>query len=66
MTVPAAVRRRQVIRASGSESLVVAIARRVAGLLAFRAIVTYRQEVRPVYAVSAAGAPLQSTISRLR
>jgi len=29
------------------------------------AIVIYRQEVRPMYAGSAVGAPLQSTISRL-
>jgi hypothetical protein len=31
-----------------------------------QAIVIYRQEVRPMYAVSAVGAPLQSTIARLR
>jgi hypothetical protein len=30
------------------------------------AIVTYRQEVSPMNAVSAVGAPLQSTIARLR
>ncbi len=30
------------------------------------AIVIHRQEVRPVNAVSAVGAPLQSTIARLR
>ena len=30
------------------------------------AIVIYRQEVRPMYAVSAVGAPPQSTIARLR
>ena len=30
------------------------------------AIVIHRQEVRPMYAVSAVGAPLQSTIARLR
>jgi hypothetical protein len=30
------------------------------------AIVIYRREVRPMFAVSAVGAPLQSTIARLR
>ena len=38
----------------------------VAGLLLSRAIVIYRQEVSPMYAISAVGAPLQSTIARLR
>ena len=42
------------------------IAHRVAGVLAFSAIVIYRQEVSPMNAVSAVGAPLQSTIARLR
>jgi len=42
------------------------MAHRVAGLLAVPAIVIYRQEVRPMYAVSGVGAPLQCTIARLR
>jgi hypothetical protein len=42
------------------------IAPRVAGVLAFPPIVIHRQEVRPMHAVSAMGAPLQSTIPRLR
>jgi hypothetical protein len=33
------------------------VAHRVGGLLTFRWIVIYRQEVRPMYAVSALGAP---------
>ena len=36
------------------------------GTASVQAIVIYRQEVRPMYAVSAVGAPLQSTIARLR
>jgi len=42
------------------------VAHRVAGVLAFPAIVIHRQEVSPMNAVSAVGAPLQSTIARLR
>jgi hypothetical protein len=42
------------------------IAHRLAGVLASPAIVIHRQEVSPVNAVSALGAPLQSTIARLR
>jgi hypothetical protein len=42
------------------------IAHCVAGPASIPAIVIYRQEVRPMYAVSAVGAPLQSTIERLR
>jgi hypothetical protein len=41
-------------------------AQRVARRASVRAIVIYRQEVRPMNAVSAMGAPLQSTIARLR
>jgi hypothetical protein len=41
----------------------IAHSRRCASVLA---IVTGRQEVRPMNAVSAVGAPLQSTIARLR
>jgi hypothetical protein len=42
------------------------IAHRVARPANIPAIVIYRQEVRPMYAISAVGAPLQSTIARLR
>ena len=41
------------------------IAHRVAGVLIFRMIVNNRQEVGPMNAVSAMGAPPQSTIARL-
>jgi hypothetical protein len=42
------------------------VAHCVARRASVRAIVIYRQEVRPMNAVSAVGAPLQSTIARLR
>ena len=42
------------------------VAHRVAGVLEIWRIVIHRQEVRPMNAVSAVGAPLQSTIARLR
>jgi hypothetical protein len=38
---------------------------RVIGTLAFLAVVIHRQEVRPMNAVSAVGAPVQSWIARL-
>ena len=41
------------------------VAHRAAGRASVAAIVTRRQEVRPMNAVSAVGAPLQSTIARL-
>jgi hypothetical protein len=41
------------------------VAHRVAGVLAFPAIVIHRQEVSPMNEVSAVGAPQQSTIARL-
>jgi hypothetical protein len=41
-------------------------AHRVAGVLTSLAVVIHRQEVRPMNAGSAVGAPLQSTIARLR
>ncbi len=42
------------------------IGHRVAGRANVLAIVIHRQEVRPMNAVSAVGAPLQFTIARLR
>ena len=48
--------------ATGMMQVVHCVARRAS----VRAIVVHRQEVRPMNAVSAMGAPLQSTIARLR
>jgi hypothetical protein len=42
------------------------IAHHVAGVRSFAVIVIHRQEVRPMYAVSVMGAPLQGRIARLR
>jgi hypothetical protein len=42
------------------------VAHRVAGRANVPVIVIYQQEVRPMNAVSAMGAPPQSTIPRLR
>jgi hypothetical protein len=49
-------------QAGGSEKCAV---QRLAGVAKVLAIVINRQEVSPMNAVSAMGAPLQSTISRL-
>jgi hypothetical protein len=51
---------------TGTGTGLIPVAYRAAGRASVPVIVSYRQEVRPMNAASAVGAPLPSTIARLR